>query len=336
MKNTKSIIAIIVLAVLATAVAVVSCKKEKQELTSNKEEQSSLCFDNMDEYLISFKKKLLSAQKGDETISLEQAQRDLGNLLNFDFGDADHPTDVYHVDTIHIKLTLNQGEVDLSQLANTYNEAFNSILDTYHSIDLPEKSISAILCTFNKLVTKEGENEDVEFVVVTRGFIEDTIMPSNNHDTLDWRPDNNAGTCDGQFNGVYGAPEILSSWIRHSQGIPSCPNGRVYYSDEGTWITYGYSHYDPTTEQFLIYTSFETNQDSVCIPHEDMEYYYQNILDIYHQQPFGNHHMNYVGISHQHLHGPIPALNNQYYWYYCWRVTIKHGKPNCTEVPPVN
>lgn len=335
MKTSKSIIAIIVLAIVATTVAVVSCKKEKQEQTLNKVEQSAQHAENMDEYLISFKNKLLSAQKGEETISLEQAQRDLGNLLNFDFGDANHPTNVYHFDTIHVKLTLNQGEVDLSQLAITYNETYNSIIDTYRSIDLPEKSIYAILCTFNELETKDGGTEDVESVVVTRGFMEDPIMPSNNHDTLDWRPKNNAGTCDGQFINVYGAPEIIRSWILNSQSDLGCPYGRVYFDEITTWTTYGYRYYDPITEQFLIYTSFETNQDSVCISHDKMEYYYQNILDIYHQQSFGNHYILDIGISHQHLHGTIPALN-QYYWYYCWRVRIEHGKPNCTEIPPVN
>lgn len=221
MKKSKTLIAIIAMVIVATTVAVVSCKKEKQEQAMNNEKQVALCYDNMDEYLMSFKKKLLSAQKGEETISLEQAQRDLGNLLNFDFGDANHPTNVYHFDSIRVKLTVNQNEVELSQLAITYNEAYNSILETYHSIDLPEKSIYAISCTFNELETKDGETEDVEFVVVTRGFIEDPIMPSNNHDTLDWRPKNNAGTCDGQFINVYGAPEIIRSWIYDSRSIPS-------------------------------------------------------------------------------------------------------------------
>ena len=336
MKKNNSIIAIIGLAIVAIAVAFVSCKKEKQEQKSNNMEQSVQNSDNMDEYLMSFKKKLLSTQKGEETIGLEQAQRDLGNLLNFDFGDANYPTNVYHFDTIRVKLTLNQDEVELSQLAITYNEAYNSILETYHSIDLPEKSIYAILCTFNELETKDGETEDVELVVVTRGFMEDPILPSNNHDTMDWRPKNNAGTCDGQFINVYGAPEIIRSWILNSQGILSCPNGRVYFTDVATWYTYGYRYYDPITGQFLIYTSFETNQDSVCISHDKMEYYYQNILDIYHQQSFGNHYILYVGISHQHHYGCIPALNNQYFWFYCWRVRIEHGKPNCTVEPLVD
>ena len=335
MKNSKSIIAIIVLAILATIVTVVSCKKEKQEQKSYNAEQSVQCSDNMDEYLISFKNKLLSAQKGEETISLEQAQRDLGNLLNFDFGDANYPTNMYQVDSIHAKLTLTQGKVDLSQLAITYKETFDTILQTYHSIDLPEKSISSISCTFceNENKTNEEETVEVEIVVVTRG-LGDTPFPSNNHDNFDWRPKNNAGTCDGQFVGQKGAPEILEQWIIQSQGTPTCPNGgRVYYIDVDHFIILGYHYYDPIASRFKVYTSFETNQNLVCIPHEDMEYYYNNILDIFHQQSFGTHHINYIHIVHGHFLNIYFEHLNEHRNVYSWEITIRHGKPTCTDIP---
>ena len=96
MKRRRLYYAIFVMAMATIAsVVAVSCKKEKQEPSSNNTKQAVQSADNMDEYLISFKKKLLSAEKGGETISLEQAQRDLGNLLNFDFGDANYATDEY-------------------------------------------------------------------------------------------------------------------------------------------------------------------------------------------------------------------------------------------------
>lgn len=74
-------------------IAMVSCKKEKQGQMLNNNELVVLQVDNMDEYLMAFKKKLLSAEKGGETISIKQAERDLGNLLNFDFGDANYASD---------------------------------------------------------------------------------------------------------------------------------------------------------------------------------------------------------------------------------------------------
>ena len=130
MKNSKRFLAIIILAIVATVVTVVSCKKEKQEQKSYNAEQSVQCSDNMDEYLISFKNKLLSAQKGEETISLEQAQRDLGNLLNFNFGDANFITDEIQYDTIYVPVMLEGNLIDMAQLANTYNIAFANILET--------------------------------------------------------------------------------------------------------------------------------------------------------------------------------------------------------------
>lgn len=324
----------IAMVIVAATVAFVSCKKEKQEQKLNNVEQSAQSSDNMDEYLISFKKKLLSAQKGDETISLEQAQRDLGNLLNFDFGDANYPTNMYHVDTIHVKLTVTQKQVDLSQLAITYNEAFNSILETYHGIDLPEKSISSISCTFNELETKEAGTEDAEIVVVTRGLGGDPV-PANNHDTLDWRPKNYAGTCDGQYVGIYGAPEIITMWLYQGQGTPNCPEERMYLTDVAWWDTTGYQTFDPATGQYLIYTSFEPNQDSVCISHEEMEYYYHNIRSIFYQQPFVGYYMDYIAINTYHSHIYTPGQGPGI-WCYNWHVRINHGKVNCTEVPAVD
>ncbi len=107
--KTKKLLITLAVMIVATAVAFVSCKKEKQELTSNNSEQNAPCFDNMDEYLISFKNKLLSAQKGEELISLEQAQSDLGNLLNFDFGDANFVTDEIVYDTLYVPVMLEGG-----------------------------------------------------------------------------------------------------------------------------------------------------------------------------------------------------------------------------------
>ena len=72
----KSFFYAICVMVLATIVAVVSCKKDKQDETTEKCEQCAQATDNMDEYLISFKKKLLSAEKGGETMSIEQALND--------------------------------------------------------------------------------------------------------------------------------------------------------------------------------------------------------------------------------------------------------------------
>ena len=92
------------LAMLAIAsIAVVSCKKESHSSDSRPSEKSVQKDDNMDERLTAFRNKLLSTEKGGETLSLEDANRNLCDLLNFDFGDANNPTDEFRYWDVNIQ-----------------------------------------------------------------------------------------------------------------------------------------------------------------------------------------------------------------------------------------
>lgn len=332
MKKSNAIVAILAMAIVAIAVAVVSCKKEKQEQTTNKMEQSAQSSENMDDYLISFKKKLLSAEKGGETIGFEQAQRDLGNLLNYDFGDANYASNVFQNDTLHLQLELTDGEIDLYHLAGVYNEAVESILDIYHDCNLSDKSVYGIDCKLNGSENKSSDSSDVEIIVTTRG---DSGITYYSHDNYDWHPKNYAGTCNGQYVGSIGGPEITVAWIYASLPAIGCNSGRVYFTDVDHWYADGYKFYDAVNQCFRIYTSFAQDQDLVCISHDDMEYYYSQILNIYHQQPFGNHRIIYSIINHKnYIHCYVPALD-EVRDLYTWRVTIRHGKINCTQDPAI-
>jgi hypothetical protein len=231
MKRFNSIIAIIGLAIVAIAVAFVSCKKEKQEQKSYNVEQSTQCFDNMDEYLLSFKEKLLSAEKGDELISLDQAQRDLSNLLNYDFGDANYISDVYCHDTIHVKLPLNHGLVDLSQLAIAYKDAVDQIIVVFNKTDLFEKSVYAISCSF-KLDTKDDVS-DGTITITTRGLSSpQPSIKTGFNQTDNWHVGNGLGKCDGTCVGDDHLT-MLKLVYDNTKSALSC-NGRVYFTNYGT------------------------------------------------------------------------------------------------------
>jgi len=330
-----SILSIFVM-VAAIAVAVVSCKKDSIQQTTNNTEQSLQNSDNMDEYLMAFKKKLLTSEKGGETISLEQAQRDLGNLLNFDFGDANYATDVFQYDTLQLHLNLSNGEVDLSQLAATYNEAFNGILNIYATINLPNKSIYAICCDFYETESKNEEERDVEIVVISRGNTASYIL---SHDTLDWKPQNDAGTCDGQFVNVDGAPEILQTWVMQAQTVDVCIDGsRVYYTEVDNGDIYGYQTYDPSSGNYRLFTTVEDDINSVCIPHEEMEYYFNNIMFYWNHGWITNqtnHSLLYIHITfHKVFYVQLPNYSGlRRVW--TWKLYIRHGKANCSSTTPV-
>lgn len=335
MKKT-SIVITTLLVMVATAVAVVSCKKEKLDQNKNDSEQTVQNADNMDEYLMAFKKKLLSAEKGGETISLEQAERDLGNLLNFDFGDANYATDVFQYDTLHLTINVSNGEVDLSQLAATYNEVFDDILNIYSSVNLPEKSVYAICCDFLETESKNGDEREAEIVVITRGNLSSYIPV---HDTFDWRPMNWAGTCDGQFVNLYGAPEILRKWVMEAQPDDVCLNGgRLYYTEIVNGRKVGFDFYDSSTGNYMLFTTVMDDISSVCISHEEMEYYFNNIIYYWNHgwiTNLTNHSLLYIHITLGHyINAYLPSFSEpRNCW--SWELYIRHGKPNCSNTSPV-
>ena len=344
MKNRLFILAAIIITAVTT-ITVVSCKKDKTEESNTNETVAkndvpieSEDTDNMDEYLLSFKEKMQNATKGGETISLEQAQRDLGNLLNFDFGDANYATDTFLIDTLHVKLTQAGGLVDLSQLAETYSDAFDQILASYRSLNLSDKSVYSILCKYNDASNKGNDPEDVSVVVTYRGFVGDNSFLLSGHDTLSWHPRRIDNSCDDPS--IYGGgARIMQSWLLNSQEQLACLNGgRVYFTDETDWEKFGYTTYNPTNGSFDIFGVFTYRIDTVCISHDEMEYYYTNILNYYNQEtstilPTRAIMRTYVDTavipySQPNLNGYPGDL-----WY--WRIFIHYGKPNCTNSDPI-
>ena len=334
MKKSNSIIAIICLTIVATAVAFVSCKKEKQEEKTYNVEQSVQNSDNMDEYLISFKKRLLSAQKGEETISLEQAQRDLGNLLNFDFGDANYATTVFQHDTLFTSITLtNDGQVDLSQLAATYLSLRNQVQNAFNQVNLPEKTVYSISCILDN--NSKNNETQVTTVLTTRAFEEITINPD------DWRAGNKAGKCDGTLVGFWGAPEQIVSMLRSNMGNWACVNGRVYFTDPGQCYIEAnepemidsnspsyhrlFYRYDPTGQ---------LNLQNTCLPSTELQYYYNQAVSLhitcgqyFHPTPFPSGHVvRDYDIEYK-------ESSYEYHKTAWWKIYIKHAKLNCTETP---
>lgn len=333
----RFIIFMAVLLVVAATITVVSCKKDKTE-----EKVSSISIltennhaDNMDEFLIGFKQKMLSAQKGDETLGLEQARQNLINLLNFDFGDANNPTDMFVCDTIDVKIPLTNRMVDLSQLATIYNATFDQILAAYRTLDLSEKSVYSIISEYPDPVNKDDNYEDLRIIVNYRGF---SSFPLSGHDTLSWHPRRIDYSCDDPS--IFGGGAfIMQNWLMDSQEGLACSNGgRLYFTDEHDWNKNGYVTYDETEGRFKIFSVFTYRIDTVCISHEDMEYYYSNILNYYNQETSGV--LSSRGIMSTYVDtGTIPYSQpnlNGYpgdLWY--WRIFIHYGKPNCSGSSPM-
>lgn len=284
MRHNRVFLAICMMTMVAIAsILIVSCKKDNEtrsEFTANEMTTT----DDMNEYLISFKDKLLSSEKGKEFISLEQAQRDLGNLLNFDFGDVNHVTNTLHRDTIHLELAITQNQVDIYQLAHTYALAYGQVEKTFDLVNLPNKTVYSVYCIFNPMV-KNGESVDVELIVTTRGF-DETIVLRTEPSLYDcWTVSQGQGNCDGLFIGYDHVTVLESVYLRDMPHYGCTNNGIAYFSDLAQIQLYAYQY--PETDTLIHYNigyrlwaGYLWDYNNGQVEAEEMVYYYNNLRNI--------------------------------------------------------
>lgn len=131
MKRFNSIIAIIGLAIVATALAFVSCKKETEKALSQKDYTIQQTADvrqieDMNSYLKDFKKKMTES-KGDEAYTLEDAAWHLASLANFDFCRINVEYNNVKFDTVEMQVNVTDGVVLLSDLNTAYEQMCTKI-----------------------------------------------------------------------------------------------------------------------------------------------------------------------------------------------------------------
>lgn len=337
MKKRKLTLAILAMVVATlVSVAIVSCKKEKQERPTNNMEQTVQSADDMDEYLVSFKKKMLSAEKGEEIIDFKQAEQVLGNLLNFDFGDANYVTNQLQRDTFHIVLNTIRETVDLSQLAKTYKEAYYRILETFQKIDFEEKSVLYVTCSINK-DAKDDDTADVQLILVTRG-LKPTSLKTNIDSTDNWRVCELLGKCDGTCVGDDHAT-IIEKVYRNNLGVLNCDGGRLYYTDivpSNDFVSHDFPETDPNVIHYnegyrLWYDSYDYNGYNIydhCVEYPEMLYYYNNFVSIMNNElslPDDRVIIDYTCRVDCYV-----SINHPY-MFFCF---YTYAKPNCTTTGP--
>lgn len=335
MKKSNAFFAILAIAIVAIAVSVVSCKKEKQESSTDNTEQSVQSSENMDEYLNSFKKKLLSAEKGEEIISLEQAEQDLCNLLNFDFGDANYASNLFQRDTIRFVLNTDGGMVDMSQLALVYKNAFDRIKELYQRIEFEEKSVLYVACSINK-DAKDYDTANVQLILVTRGLTP-LSLKTNIDSTDNWRVWDQLGKCDGSCVGDDHAT-IIEIVYRNNMGLLDCNGGRLYYTDvtpSNDFTSSEYPEMDPNAIHYnegyrLWYDSYVNGYETYdhCVEYPEMLYYYNNFVSIMNNElTLPN---DRVIIDYTCRVDCYVSINHPY-MFFCF---YTYAKPNCTTTGP--
>ncbi|MCQ2301911.1 MAG: hypothetical protein MJZ94_04715 [Bacteroidales bacterium] len=292
MKYKSYIISAILLAA-TTAAIFVGCKKEKEnKVAQNGNEEIVVSKeDDMSAYLRQFKKKMQSAAKGDETLSMEDARWHLEAVLNYTYGDAGHQTSDIQCDTLFFELPTNGDEITLAQL----NEAFVSLSDDVESAfakcSLPDKSILSIQTTFDN--NSKANSVLAKTILTTRGLpavkthFDETdywnewyVDYGNGHVSAGGKCGPYAGECPNS-----GAPHELTKMVLSKMPLTACESGNGYYTDvEELGISfyetedfYGnlnddfiYDENSPCGYKLYIRNQYNTNH---CICPEDMNYY---------------------------------------------------------------
>lgn len=328
MKKNFTLTALLLAALTSTFI--ISCIKEKEERTSRDN-----CFTketddiyNLDEYLMLFKKKLLDESFSKETISLDQAQRDFGDLLNFDFGDANYPTNKYQRDTICLNIPTAAGSVYLKDLAEAYKKARKVIDETYQVVDLPEKSICAIACSINKS-SKDDSDAEIQLILITRGLATDVPFKYSIDTTDNWHVGQEMGKCNGTWVG-YDHASVIAIVFNNNHPPVDCANGRLYYTDI---VNDGFHSFDfpatgPGSEYsgYLFWDGTYYEMMNHCVEYPEMLYYYNNFCQIMDNLlPVG-----YVFVVVECLVDTVVSYEYYPFGFSCYYTT---AKPNCTNEP---
>ena len=131
MKTRQFSIAIIALAIVAFAVAVVACKKDTGNALNSKDNNAKEAFDlrkidDINAYLKDFRQKMTEG-KGDETMNVDEAAWHLACLANLDLCNASIEFNDVRFDTIEMQITVNGGDIKMSDLRDAYERMIPEI-----------------------------------------------------------------------------------------------------------------------------------------------------------------------------------------------------------------
>ena len=134
MKTNKIVFAIIAMAILATAVAIVSCKKDNENILNASSPKGYTVRQAADirqmedplTYIKDFKKKLTES-KDNEAFNLDDAAWHLSCLANLEFCNVNVEYDDFQFDTLEMKVNVTDGVILSGDLRTAYEQMCTEI-----------------------------------------------------------------------------------------------------------------------------------------------------------------------------------------------------------------
>ena len=277
MKRSRFLIIATLLVAAAAAVAIVSCKKDTPSaMLDNKAGSQAFNpghIDDMNGYLKDFKQRLQS--RSEEALTMEEARWHLCALANYDFAHANVEYDDVSFDTLYYHVEINEGNIQMRDLAVAYEAISSGIDGFYHNLAFDNKHFRFIGAEISEqgavtisIITTFSNAERWHYFSDTPTFCDKYFSDSE----IYYADDNAVTELERIFNLILGKDTIPN------------PDGRVYYVPSVTTrFYYADWHEVPAAYCPNPYHSRLYNSDGVFhypIPKEDMCYYLDSYLGL--------------------------------------------------------
>lgn len=275
-KNFKIVATMAALLIAAVGVITFEACNKKDEAVKDISELNTPELSFMDKEMIQFGDKMKSATKTGETMPLEEAIRNFSNYQNFRLCDASR----YSIDierlTIEAEITLNNGNVNLSDLYSLYESNKKAIKDKIMSIEGDDK---AVYCISSKIYNNNKDGEDARVVtdaILFRGF--GTVMPTPYYFNEDmcWPYTFDCYECPGERAVYVLSDRIAAIMTEHVQCLPGY---RVVLYEVDYETTYATDVPDPNSPNGH-YALIHNDYESLCLNADDMRYYLNSMVNI--------------------------------------------------------
>ncbi|MCF8309666.1 MAG: hypothetical protein K9I68_11715 [Bacteroidales bacterium] len=251
------------------------CEKTEQPVNEN---NTGISEEDLktEQKIKSFLNKMEQPTKSDETLTVEEAIWNIEAGLNYSY--IDEPENMGHmlVDSAKIEIPVNNGQINMTDIAEAYDMFEDSLQDFYNSIE----------GDFNRYVTDIMEVQDLEksnTVTLKATSLAGRLNPYSITDEDYWYWGWELGMCDssGQGEGK-DAADRLEQVANRNVSMPS--NGDYVYPSSIEIHNFNPADVPDDDNPYGSSMLFEDYQEVTlnhhCLPPNEMSYYYNAFIEI--------------------------------------------------------
>lgn len=351
---TKTFVAAMM--VVATgAVIMVGCKKEESAQMERGVAQTEQSMSPEEQKVLDFLADYDAMKQGmkaeGEPVCPEDARWYIETSMNYCHGFSHELLSNMRMDTVRVAMpkTDEEGQIAYSDLMTTYGNAVAAVREQYKSIDMEGKTLQFVMMSIENSTAKDG-GEDLVILMNTGSNSDDnntgTSTPPSSPwyagsfvEGDDWIWGMNKGKCDGSVSISDAAKQLTLAIrdydVRHWLEYVPCYGCHPYFIIEPTVEEIYVGNVNSTWPFYASGLTWNEIQ-TYCIPWEDMNMYYEEILQATHTENMITNPFGYYGYYETLVFGTYGVNLNTYIcniWHTVWVYYAKRGWRTSGEYP---